>query len=126
MGFRDAVLAASRQAVTRLGETVTLSDGTEIPGIFTYPCEHSELARTGSRSASATATRVQSRNSTLIVMEEDAGSLNQGARITVRGKPFDIAGKPRPDGNGKRYLDLVEGREEVPDDSEDSIGDSWR
>ncbi|VFN04627.1 MAG: hypothetical protein BECKG1743E_GA0114224_107544, partial [Candidatus Kentron sp. G] len=37
MDFRDAVLKASRQAVTRLGETVTLSDGTEIPGIFTYP-----------------------------------------------------------------------------------------
>nr|VFJ67576.1 MAG: hypothetical protein BECKFW1821B_GA0114236_11326 [Candidatus Kentron sp. FW] len=125
-GFRGAVLDASRQAVARLGETVTLSDGSEILGIFTYPSEHSELARAGSRSASTAAIQVKSRNPTLIVLEEDTGSLQQGARVTVRGKTFDIAGKPRPDGNGKLYLDLVEGREEAPGDPDGSIGEGWR
>nr|VFJ53395.1 MAG: hypothetical protein BECKFM1743A_GA0114220_101148 [Candidatus Kentron sp. FM]VFJ54603.1 MAG: hypothetical protein BECKFM1743C_GA0114222_101418 [Candidatus Kentron sp. FM]VFK10377.1 MAG: hypothetical protein BECKFM1743B_GA0114221_101388 [Candidatus Kentron sp. FM] len=125
-GFRGAVLAASRQAVTRLGEPVTLAGGTEIPGIFTYPSEHSEFARTGSRSASTAAIKVQSRNPTLIVLEEDAGELRQGSRITVRGKNFDIAGKPRPDGNGKRYLDLVEGREEAPGDPDGPVGEGWQ
>ncbi len=59
-------------------------------------------------------------------MEEDAGKLHQGARITVRGKAFDIAKKPRPDGNGKRYLDLVEGRQETPSDPDGSVGEGWR
>nr|VFK47614.1 MAG: hypothetical protein BECKTC1821E_GA0114239_10889 [Candidatus Kentron sp. TC] len=126
MSFRDAVLKASRQAVTRLGEPISLSDGSKILGIFTYPSEENTLARGGRGSASATAIRVQSRNPTLIVLEADAGSLNQGTRVTVRGNPFDIAKESRPDGNGKLYLDLVEGREEAPGDPDGSVGEGWR
>ncbi|VFM96465.1 MAG: hypothetical protein BECKG1743D_GA0114223_102031 [Candidatus Kentron sp. G] len=59
-------------------------------------------------------------------MEEDAAGLRQGSRVTVRGKPFDIAKEPRPDGNGKLYLDLVEGREETPADPDGSVGEGWR